>query len=71
MPNLTYTVSDVQAARMIAATRNTPAPDGSVPPVDASNAVLWAHTKKVFGILIKQFVKGREAEAADDLDSIL
>lgn len=71
MPDLLYQPNNAAAARMIAVFRNVPAPDGTVPAADATNAVLWAHVKVVVGAFIRGLVKDLERGKADaDLDTV-
>lgn len=54
MPDLQFNnISNAAAARMIAVYRKIPAPDGTLPPDDATNTVLWAHVKAVIGGFIR------------------
>lgn len=72
MPQLLYdNISNAAAARMIAVCRNVPKPDGSLPPANATNAELWAHTKAVIGVYIRNLIKDMERGNADpDLDTL-
>lgn len=71
MPDLLYQPSNAAAARIIAALRDVPGPDGTVPAANATNAQLWQHCRAVIGQYIKSIVKSREANMPDaDLDKL-
>lgn len=71
MPVLHYEPTDAQAARIVAATRETPDKDGHTPPLNATNAQLWAHAKRVHLMLLINHVRMVEAMQPDDLSSIV
>lgn len=72
MPDLQFNnISNAAAARMIAVYRKIPAPDGTLPPDDATNTVLWARVKAVIGGFIRGMTKDLERDNPDtELDTI-
>lgn len=71
MPDLLLQPTAAQAARVVAAYRKIPAPDGSLPADNATNAQLWAHVKKVVAGQIIATVKSDEARELTTEDVIV
>ena len=53
MPDITIPMTNAQAARVTVAFAKIPDRFGNLPPENATNAVKWAHVKRVLVMLIR------------------
>jgi hypothetical protein len=71
MPDLTYTLTVAQAARIVAALRGVPDRQGNLPPADATNTQLLAHARRVHLDMLISTVRSIELRNPDpELDGI-
>lgn len=70
MPDLTLSLTNAQAARVIAAYRVMVDANGTLPAEGATNAELWAHVKRIQAMQMKNMVKAYEMRLPDDLDTL-
>jgi hypothetical protein len=71
VPDLTYTLTTAQAARVIAALRRAPDRQNNVPAANATNAHLLAHARRVHLDLLMSTVRSIELRNPDaELDGI-